>query len=338
METKRIVFTKLNTAELLTEEVHMNDNAVCVKTAFSTISCGTEKANITGDANVAGQSEPCVSFPRYSGYSSSGVVCEVGKNVTGFSVGDRVAMYWSSHTQYNVLPPTNLIKLGEKNTFREGALAHIATFPLAAIRKTRLEFGEPCLVMGLGILGQLAVQLAKAAGACPVVAADPVESRRKLAIEYGADYAFDPTEPDFAEKVKKVTGGGASVCVEVTGVGAGLDSALDCMRRHGRISLLGCTRDKNFTIDYYRKVHCPGITLIGAHTNARPQVESYPGYFTHNDDNAAVLKMCEYGRINIERMVAETHSPKECFDVYTRLVNDKNFPVCVQFDWSLLDK
>lgn len=338
METKRIVFTKVNTAELLTEEVHMNDNAVCVKTAFSTISCGTEKANITGNANIAGQNAPCVSFPRYSGYSSSGVVCEVGKNVTGFSVGDRVAMYWSSHTQYNVLPPTNLIKLGEKNTFREGALAHIATFPLGAIRKTRLEFGEPCLVMGLGILGQIAVQLAKASGACPVVAADPVESRRKLAAEYGADYAFDPTEPDFAEKVKQVTGTGASVCIEVTGVGAGLDSALDCMRRHGRISLLGCTRDKNFTIDYYRKVHCPGITMIGAHTNARPQVESYPGYFTHNDDNAAILKMCEYGRINIERMVAETRSPKECFDVYTGLVNDRNFPVCVQFDWSLLDE
>lgn len=337
MNAKRIVFTKVNTAELLDCETQMNDDSVCVKTMFSTVSCGTERANITGNANVGAQCAPSVSFPRYSGYSSSGVVCEVGKNVKDFSVGDRVAMYWSSHMSYNVLPPQNLVKLGEKNTFEEAAMAHIATFPLAAIRKTNLEIGEPCMIMGLGILGQIGVQLAKAAGGCPVVAVDPVEDRRKLALEYGADYAFDPFEPDFAEKVKSVTGGGANVCIEVTGVGSGLDKALDCMKKFGRVALLGCTRDKDFTIDYYRKIHAPGITLVGAHTIARPEVESHHGYYTHKDDNAAILKMCAYGRINLQRMIAETHSPEDCAEVYSRLVNDRNFPVVVQFDWSKLN-
>ena len=56
-----------------------------------------------------------------------------------------------------------------------------------------------------------------------------------------------------------MTGGVANVGIEVTGVGVGvgLDGILDCMARFGRVALLGCTRDKEFSIDYYRKVHGP---------------------------------------------------------------------------------
>ena len=105
------------------------------------------------------------------------------------------------------------------------------------------------------------------------------------------------------------------------------------MAKFGRVALLGCTRDKNFTIDYYRKVHGPGITLIGAHTLARPVTESYPGYFTHQDDIKAILKLIAGKRLDAEDMIKETHSPQDCPDVYTRLVHDKDFPVVVQFDW-----
>ena len=90
------------------------------------------------------------------------------------------------------------------------------------------------LVMGLGILGQFAVTLAHAAGAVPVIAADPNPVRREEALAGGADYAFDPTEPGFAEKVKVLTGGGVNTCIEVTGVGAGLNEAL-----HGTVRQSG---------------------------------------------------------------------------------------------------
>ena len=105
------------------------------------------------------------------------------------------------------------------------------------------------------------------------------------------------------------------------------------MARFGRAALLGCTRDKNFTIDYYRKVHGPGITLIGAHTMARPEYDSHPGYFTHRDDIKAQLKLIAMKRINIRDMIDETHSPAECAEVYNRLITDKDFPTFVQFDW-----
>lgn len=335
MDLKQIVFTKVNTAELLSiPERELGKNEVKVKTYVSTVSCGTERANITGDPNVNATGAPLVSFPRSSGYSSAGVVEEVGENVTSVNVGDRVAVFWGKHINKNIVNESNVVKIDYENvSFEDAAIAYIATFPLAAIRKTRLEIGESAMVMGLGILGLLAVKFLKVAGAVPIIAVDPNPARREDALKYGADFAFDPFEPDFAEKVKEATNGGVNVAIEVTGVGAGLNEALDCMKKFGRVSLLGCTRNSDFTVDYYRKVHAPGITLIGAHTIARPDQESHPGWFTHRDDILAILKLCGLDRLNLKEMVKETHNPKACAEVYKRLIEDKNFPTVVQFDW-----
>ena len=336
MKNRGIIFTDVNKAELVDkgELPILKENDVKVKTLFSTVSCGTEKANITADPNVAPDGAGKVLFPRQLGYSSSGIVEEVGEKVTSVKPGDRVVMHWSTHSEYNVLKETNVIKIEDDNiSMQEAAVAFITSFSMAAIRKTRLEIGESVLVMGLGILGQIAIKLARLAGAVPIVAVDPVKERREEALKNGADFAFDPFEEDFAAKVKKVTNGGANVCVEVTGVGSGLNGALDCMAKFGRVALLGCTRSSDFTVDYYKKVHGPGITLVGAHTMARPNVESHGGWFTHRDDIKAVLKLISGQRLDIKTMIKEVHTPDECSEVYTRLINDKNFPTLVQFDW-----
>ena len=337
---KQIVFVEKNKAELLNVESQtLNANQVRVKTVFSTISNGTERANLTGNPTVGINTKPTdeAVFPRFTGYSTSGIVVEKGEAVKSLEIGDRVAMYWTTHRSYNVVNEKNAVKIeSDCVSFEEAALAHIATFPLAAIRKTRLEIGESAMVMGLGILGLFAVQLAHAAGAVPVIAVDPVKERREKALIFGADYAFDPFESDFAQKVKDVTNGGVNVAIEVTGQGAGLNETLDCMARFGRVALLGCTRESDFSVDYYRKVHGPGISLIGAHTMARPEVESYPGYFTTADDIKAVLKLCANKRINIKDMIEETHSPAECTKIYDSLANNKKFPTIVQFDWERL--
>ena len=338
MQNMQIIFTKKDTAELLeVENPALKPNEVRVKTCISTISSGTERANICGNPNVGIYSKSEVVFPRYSGYSSSGIVDEIGKNVTSVKPGDRVAMYWSMHKRFNILDENNVVKIdSDKISFEEAAICHIGNFPLAAIRKTRVETGESAMVMGLGTLGLLAVHYFRAAGAVPIIAADPMAARREKALKFGADYALDPTEDGFAGRVREISGGGINAAVEVTGIGAGLDECLDCMAKLGRVALLGCTRDKNFTIDYYRKVHGPGITLIGAHTAARPEHASYPGYFTNRDDILAQLRLLEYGRTHLKDMIDEAHSPIECGEVYRRLIGDKDFPTFVQFDWRLL--
>jgi threonine dehydrogenase-like Zn-dependent dehydrogenase len=106
------------------------------------------------------------------------------------------------------------------------------------------------------------------------------------------------------------------------------------MREMGRVALLGCTRSSKFEIDYYGKVHGRGISLIGAHTQARPKYESSAGLWTDRDDLRAVLDLVRGGRLNFRDMIHEVHSPLEAQEVYTRLANEKNFPIGVLFDWS----
>ena len=330
---KVILFTSRGKAELVEQEVRRPEkNEVTVKLMVTTISPGTERANILDLPNTFAYGR----WPKQEGYSSAGIVTEVGSEVQKFKPGDRVAVSWSHHQEYMTLPENNLVKLDDDVSFSEGALYHITTFPLAAIRKCRLEIGESALVMGQGVLGQLAILLLKAAGAVPVIAVDPVPEKRQRAMEvFGADAAFDPFAADFVDRVKSLTHGGANVVIEVTGVGAGLQGALDVTAEFGRVALLGCTRFSDFNIDYYTKVHKPGITLVGAHTNARPKVDSSQGWWTERDDIRAIMKLSRFGRIRLDSFVEETFSPADAPAVYERLSENPAFPLA-QFDWTRL--
>ncbi|MBE6590212.1 MAG: zinc-binding alcohol dehydrogenase [Ruminococcaceae bacterium] len=338
MKTRQIVFTKPYTAELLEVECPApQKDELCVRIEFSAISSGTERANYVGDRNrtTAAEDEEAT-FPRTVGYSAAGVITELGEEITDLCVGDRVIVYWGSHQRNITVKRTNVVKIPDNVSLQEASMALIATFPLGAIRKTRLEIGESALVMGLGILGIFAVQELRAAGAYPVIAADPVKERRELALKMGADFALDPTADDFAQTVKQLSDGGVNVCIEVTGLGVGLVQALDCMKRMGRVALLGCTRSSHFEIDYYGKVHGPGISLIGAHTMARPKTESSGGLWTDEDDIKTLLRLIGGNRLNFKDMIFEIHAPTEAQTVYDRLAKDKSFPIGVLFDWKTI--
>lgn len=336
MDNKVILFTAPNVVQLCEKEKpEPGENEVLVRLMVSTISSGTERANLTGEVNVSISSfDTKARFPRSGGYSSSGIVEKIGKNVTDLNVGDRVALSWSTHRKYLCIDKKHVYEIDDDSiSLNDAALWHIGTFPLAAIRKCHLEIGESAIVMGLGVLGMIAVKLLRAAGAAPIIAVDPIESKREFALKHGADYALNPFDDEFAEKVKLLTGGGAKVAIEVTGNGKALDSVLDCMAPMGRVALLGCTRHSDFTIDYYHKVHGPGISLIGAHTMARPKEESAFGLWTERDDVLTQMRLTSLGRLKLSDMVEEIHSPLECVSVYKRLAEEPSFPL-VQFDWK----
>ena len=347
---RNIIFTKKDTAELVEKPMpEVGQGEVRVKLVRSTVSSGTERANVTG-CNVVSIWDPPdapVVWPRQSGYSSSGVVDAVGEGVASVKPGDRVAMSWTLHSEYVAVPEDRVYRLPDGVSFEAGALAHISTFPMAAIRKCGLELGESAIVMGQGILGQLAVMLLKCAGATPVIAADPIAAKREEALKLGADFAFDPTAADFRERVLAVcpladhgiyTGeraSGVKVAIEVTGLGAGLNNVLDVMAPMGRVALLGCTRNSDFSVDYYHKVHGRGIALFGAHTWARPANDSSAGLFTHRDDAQTFLKLLALGRLSVAGYVADVRSPADCCAVYAELAKGGAFPI-TQFDWRRL--
>lgn len=331
MDIKEIIFTKLYTAEYLDGEYREpKDNEVLIKTLYTALSCGTEKATITATTKVDDDGI----FPRTCGYSGVGIVLKKGASVTNVEVGDRVVVI-GSHRNYITIKDSLVIKIPfDDIPSKDAAFSYISCFPMAALRKVNLEVGESLGVVGLGILGIISVMIARVMGAYPVIGIDPVAERREMALRMGADYVFDPTEPDFIDKVKAVTDGGLNTAIEVTGIGKGLEQVLDCMQRFGRISLLGCTRNPDFTIDYYKKIHIPGITIVGASTAARPDFESRPGFWTYQDDVLAVLKLLHGNRISFKEFSKVISDPKNATDIYTRLLNDPDFPVATVFKWN----
>ena len=345
-----IVFTAPNVASVL--ELPMPEPAageVLVRLTRSALSNGTERANLTGvpdgGVGIFARDDGTVTWPRHCGYSSTGVVEALGAGVGDLRVGDRVALSWSKYARYQAVPALRVYRLPENVSDAAAAFTHIATFPMAAIRKCRFEFGESAMVVGQGVLGQLAVKILKAAGALPLMAVDLAESRRRKALEIGADCVFDPAAADFVARVKAAADGegtrmrgnvrdaGPRVVIEVTGSGKALDEALDVVAPYGRIALLGCTRDSHFSIDYYHKVHGRGVTLVGAHTLARPEGESAPGWWTERDDALAFIRMLAHGRISCDDLVEETHPVADAPEVFGRLARSADFP-SVQFVWE----
>lgn len=331
MLNKQIFFTDVHKAELLENEVgKVKENEVLTKMEYTVVSGGTERACILGMNNTP------QNYPMSLGYCGVGYVEEVGSGVNKVSVGDRVLVYHGCHSKYNIRPESDITKV-ENNAISslEAAFVIIASMGLGGVRKLEIELGESAMVMGQGLLGIFATQFLRLSGANPVIAVDLNPQRRELALKLGADYAFDPSDENFVQKVKDATKGkGVKGCVEVTGVASAMKQALDCASWMGRISLLGCTRVSDCPIDYYQQVHRPGVKLIGAHNFVRPKHESYPHHWTHHDDCNAILDMIASKRIQVEPIVSRVESPVDAPRIYNELCDDKDFPLGTVFDWS----
>ena len=340
MKNHQILFTRPNVAELQENQLPdaLREREVLIKTIYTVISPGTERANLIGEINISGERSACrAAFPRKLGYCGIGKVERVGSAVTAVKPGQKVVIYFGKHSEYNVVPESNAIPIDVEGVDDlSAALLVIAGFPAEGVRKTRLEFGESAMVVGLGILGLIVVQICRVAGAVPVIAVDPNPKRRQLALQYGADTVLDPSDNDFVEQVLERTDGkGVNVIVEASGNSAALRQALLTCAPMGRVSLLGCTRTPD-TYDLYHDVHYKGVSLIGAHNFARPKVESAPGNWTAADDFRAMMKLIACGRLNLKALVSEIHAPQEAPEVYARLAEGRDFPIGVMFDWRML--
>lgn len=333
MKTKTIVFTKPRTAELLEKDIRkVENNLVKVRMEYTVVSGGTERACILGMQNTA------AGFPTSLGYCGVGFVEEVGPSVEKIQCGDRVLVYHGIHTQYNVIPESDVTKVEDETMDSlDAAFVIIASMGLGGVRKLELELGESAMVMGLGLLGIFSVQFLRLSGANPLIAVDLNPVRRALALKLGADFALDPSSEDFAEQVMEITKGqGVRATVEVTGVSAAMLQALKCASRMGRIALLGCTRISDCAVDYYQQVHRPGVKLIGAHNFIRPKVDSYPHHWTHHDDCKAILDLISAKRLDIKSVVSRIVTPEMAPQIYTELCDSNHFPMGTVFDWREL--
>lgn len=193
---------------------------VQVRAEASIVSPGTERAFISGMVNTSGI------FPQNLGYSCAGVVTQVGEQVQGFRPGDRVAGIMF-HQSLSNCAQEKLVHVPDGVCMRDASFVRIGVISMQGVRKARIELGESCVILGMGLIGQVAMQLARANGAYPVIAVDRVPSKLELARQCGADIVIDANQPDYIEQVLQATGGaGARVVIESTGFPGPINDAL----------------------------------------------------------------------------------------------------------------
>lgn len=138
-----------------------------------------------------------------------------------------------------VAPAGNVIPLPEDLSPADAAVAEPLTVAYHGLLESPLRPGDAVVVVGMGPIGLGMVQLAKAAGASPVIASGHRESRRRLAHECGADVVVDPRETTLAARVAEETEGGADVSFEVAGNESALTDAITATKASGHTTVLG---------------------------------------------------------------------------------------------------
>jgi len=179
------------------------------------------------------------------GYSAAGIVTAVAEDVSDFQIGDRVAcagVGFASHAEVLSVPKNLCVHLPANVGFDDGAFGTLGAIALQGVRLTEPTLGESIVVIGLGLVGQLTVQLLKANG-CRVFGIDLDPQRMKLAVDSGADAAAVSSD-DIAGRIDTWTRGRGADAVLIT---AATDSnqpvelAAKISRVKGRVVIVGMT-------------------------------------------------------------------------------------------------
>lgn len=300
---------------------------VLVRSEVSLISPGTERAFFLGLPNASGR------FPSYPGYCNCGHVVETGEGVEGLRPGDRVVSH-APHASHVTVNTERLWLVPEGLAPERAVYAVLGAISLQGVRKARVELGEAVLVQGLGLIGNLALQLARLQGALPALGLDPDEGRRALAEACGADVSLDPDATETAAAVARVTAGrGPAVVIEATGSAEAVGDALGWAAEQGRVVLLASTRGITET-NFYRDVHCKGLSVLGAHNRARPARDASPGYWTLQADGETVLRLLAAGRLRVDGLTSERLPAAEAPRAYEWLASWRKDRVGIILDWG----
>lgn len=169
---------------------------------------------------------PAKPVGRGVGNMTVGTVIEAGPEVKTLAVGDRVLIY-GGFRQTHIRAESACWKIPADMPWQSAVCLDPADFAMGAIRDGHVRVGDAVAIFGLGAIGLMAIQLAKVAGAFPIIALDPVQSRRDLAIRLGAHTALDPTQCDAGLEIRKLTDKrGADVVIDYSGKVQAMQAAL----------------------------------------------------------------------------------------------------------------
>ena len=297
----------------------LRDGAVLLEVHASLVSPGTELGGWR--ALAAKRKNPDADAePRPFGYSNAGVVLEVGRGVEEFSPGDRVACIgggYAMHTDYAVVPHNLCVALPEAVTFVQGSYAMLSATALHALRRGTPEFGETTVIVGLGIVGQLAAQLYQRAG-CYVVGWDTIGFRVETAGRWGIDAAVVVGDEDPVARTRAFTGD-YGVDSGVLAFGGEADDALHSLEQCLKVSPDGHPMGTIVVVGGPRFAYSSTLTNVdirrasrtgfGYHDEAWEHGPPYPPVFmrwTTRTNLELCMRMIAEGRLDVDVLTTHT--------------------------------
>ena len=307
------------------------DDEVQVRMVSTLVSAGTERAWTLGRPNALPE------YPYIPGYCCAGWVENVGKAVTHFQKGDRVACYAVNvgHREIGNIPEYRTVHLPDNVSFDYGAFTSLGQTSLQGIRKCKIELGETSAFLGMGIVGILALEFAKLNGCVNTIALDPVDSRLHISKLCGADHTVNNSDPEWRKAYTHITGGnGAAIVVDNTGIPSVIADACTIASPFGRICILGCPRGET-VFDFYRLVQKKSLHVIGAHAvDSIPRYYSYPNYWTFADDADCFLRFVAADRLILDPMINDRVNFHEAEKAYRDLILNNRETLGMLIDWT----
>lgn len=335
MRSKKIVFAAPWKVELQDEEfdtASLPAESVALKRRYTLISAGTELACLSGG-------ESWFKLPGTHGYTAVSEVIAVGNAVKDFAVGDTV-YHFGNHRQYSIAAKHDmLIKIPAGIEEKYVPFTRMATIAMTALRTSTIELGDHAAVTGLGLVGNLAMQLATLQGA-NVIAIDPSKRRRELAQACGAAHTIDPLSENVKERVHAITDkNGVHTYIEASGVPKVFMDSIGLVGKLGEAILLGSPRGDctaNVT-DLLNISHLWGngcVTIKGAHEWRYPVTHDQFVKHSIERNSRIVLDLIAAKRLVIEPLHTHTVSPADAPKAYEGLRTEKDSYIGVIIDWN----
>lgn len=304
------------------------DDGILVENEYTAVSVGTEIWGYLHGCEIGGEPR----FPRKTGYCSTGRILEVGKDVTTVKPGDRVSGQGNHASHVILRQPYH--KVPEGVAPKSAALLTMCSIAMHGIRVARIQLGEAVAVVGLGLVGQLSLTLARLAGATPVIAVDLDDFRLTKARARGADLCVNPgSVADVPAAVRGIClEDGTNVVLECSGKPAAYPMAVKLACMAGRLVAVGSPRG-TVEFDFMAEVHLREVSLLGALQPRTPEEDHIYFWWTKNRERTLLLSLMADGRLSVEDLITSVEKPESCQRVYETLADNPQNTLGVLFEW-----